>query len=48
MILFGDVCMCSDVFFVEYFLSLLIGPFVFSISRFYCQSVNPFVWINMQ
>jgi len=46
MILFGGVCMCSDVFFVEYFLSLLIGHFVFSISRFYCQSV--FVGINMQ
>jgi hypothetical protein len=34
MMLLGDVCMLSEVFFVEYFLSLLIGSFVFSISRF--------------
>jgi hypothetical protein len=27
MMLLGDVCMISHVFFVEYFLSLLIGPF---------------------
>jgi hypothetical protein len=33
MMLLGDVCMLSEVFFVEYFLSL-IGPFVFSISKF--------------
>jgi hypothetical protein len=28
MMLLGDVCMVSDVFFVEYFLSLPAGPFV--------------------
>ncbi len=28
MMLLGDICMLSDVFFVEYFLSLLVGPSV--------------------
>jgi hypothetical protein len=38
MMLLGDVCMLSDVFFVEYFLSLLISPFIFNISRFNASS----------
>jgi hypothetical protein len=29
MMLLGDVCMLSDVLFVEFLLSLLIGPFFF-------------------
>jgi hypothetical protein len=32
MMLLGDVCLLFDVFFVEYFLSLMVDTFVFHIS----------------